>query len=208
MTNDKPDMLAALARFTSEDSTHAHYDAWADRYEDDLIGRVGYSAHIIGAAALADALPERGASIIDIGCGTGLVGAELARHGFQRIDGLDISEDMMALADAKGCYRNLMAGDVMAGLDMADATYEAAICVGSFAPGHLGPAAFREIIRLVRPGGPIIIFMNAQPYVDDGYQFHVDRLVAEGRWHVDGIDTVNYMAALDRPGKLIRARRA
>jgi SAM-dependent methyltransferase len=207
-------MLAPLRDFQPGDSTEAHYDAWAPDYDRDLLERCGYSAHVIAADAFAVANPDRHLRIIDIGCGTGLVGAELRRHGFTHIDGLDISADMLSQAAAKQVYGQLLAGDVRAGTRLADGTYladgayEAAICVGSFAPGHLGPAALTEIARLVRPGGAIVIFMNAAPYVTEDYAGAIERLAAQGAWRVERIESMNYMAALDRPGKLIVAHRA
>ncbi len=202
------DMLAALGDFRPGDSTEAHYDVWAENYDRDLVTKYGYSAHLIGAEAFAAANADRGLCVIDIGCGTGLVGVELRRHGFVRIDGLDISRDMLAKARAKQVYRQLITGDVMSGTTLEDGAYEAAICVGSFAPGHLGPAALREITRVVRSGGSIVIFMNAAPYAAEGYENHVRELESKGIWVVESIEKRNYMSSVDRPGILIRAHRA
>jgi SAM-dependent methyltransferase len=208
MSQSPKGMLAQLASFRPGDSTRAHYDAWADEYERDLVEKYGYSAHVIGAKAFAEANADRGQSVIDVGCGTGLVGVELRRHGFTLVDGLDISQEMMAKALDKKVYRRLIAGDVMAGTGIDGGAYDAAICVGSCAPGHLGPAALREIARMVKSGGSIVIFMNAAPFRDEDYASYIDRLVDEGVWTVEAIETMNYMAELDRPGKLIRARRS
>jgi len=200
-------MLAALHAFKPGDSSRAHYDAWAADYDRDLLERCGYSAHVIGADAFAAGNSDRSLRIIDIGCGTGLVGMELRRHGFSVVDGLDISADMLAQAAAKQVYRQLLTGNVMAGTSLADGSYQAAICVGSFAPGHLGPAALAEIARLVEPGGPIVIFMNAAAYVAENHAAMIGRLAAERVWQVERIDSMNYMSAFDRPGMLIQARR-
>ena len=201
------DMLDALRQFQPGDTSQAHYDAWAPDYERDLLQRCGYSAHVIGARAFAAANPDRGIRIIDVGCGTGLVGAELRQYAFTCIDGLDISADMMAQAAAKQVYRRLIRGDLMAGAPVAQGSYDAAICVGSFAPGHLGPAALGTIARLVRPGGCVVIVMNAAPFIAEDYAGAIQRLVEERVWAIEGIDSLNYMAAFDRPGKLILAWR-
>lgn len=210
------DMLVALGEFKIGDSTEGHYDAWASDYDRDLLERCGYSAHRIAAAALATLEPRRDLAVVDVGCGTGLVGVELASLGFTVIDGLDISAEMLAQANAKGIYRTLTMADMM--IDRSNTPsasdvpshlqYDAAICAGSFAPGHLGPRAIDRIAALTRPGGPIVIVMNAVPFETEPYAQHLEHLVDTGVLVIHRIDTLNYMSAFDRPGKLIVAQRA
>ena len=201
-------MLSKLGQFKPGDKTDKHYDEWAKTYEQDLLNTVGYTAHVLGAQAFARVCTDRSAAIVDIGCGTGLVGVELKQLGFSNIDGLDISADMMAIAAEKSVYQNLIAGDMNAGVSVPDRSYDAAICVGSFAPGHLAPSCLPEIIRLVKYGAPIVIFMNAAPYQAENYEDHIRALETQGLWSVTSIDTMNYMSALDRPGKLITATKS
>ena len=85
--------------------------------------------------------------------------------------------------------------------------YDAVICVGSFRLGHLGPEAFPNLVALARPGAPVVIFMNAERYVDQDYARHVAAFERDGVWVVTRIEDHNYMDALERPGKLILARR-
>lgn len=184
-----------------------HYDDWADTYESDLLGSYGYCAHEIAVSALAELVPDRTATLIDVGCGTGLVGAELAAKGFSRIDGVDISEGMIAKAAARGLYRTLITGTVGEGGAPLGASYDAVICVGSFGLGHLGPEAMRALSDLAREGGHIVIFMNAEPYELEDYESHIREMERGGVWTVIRIEDHNYMQALDRPGKLILARR-
>ena len=42
--------------------------------------------------------------ILDIGCGTGLIGKYLAQKGFKHMVGLDVSPMMLAKARSKGVY--------------------------------------------------------------------------------------------------------
>jgi SAM-dependent methyltransferase len=201
-------ILSKLADYEAQrKSTKPLYDKWSKNYEADLLNNLGYTAHIIAADALANLLPNRDAAIIDIGCGTGLVGLELTRRGFKAIDGIDISEDMLAYADAKAIYGNLVVGNMNVGTHLADQSYDAAICAGSFAPGHLGPESYPEIIRLVRPAGPIVIFMNGVHYIDDQYEQHILALEQQGLWQIVEISSHNYMSAIERPGQLIVMRK-
>ena len=196
------DMLVALGEFKIGDSTEGHYDAWASDYDQDLLERCGYSAHRIAAAALAALEPRRDLAVVDVGCGTGLVGVELASLGFTVIDGLDISAEMLAKAKKKRIYRTLAIADMMSGATSSGTCdfppmrcYDAAICAGSFAPGHLGPTAIANIARLTRSGSPIIIFMNAVPFEAEHYARYLDQLIQEKILVVDRIDTMNYMSS-------------
>lgn len=49
--------------------------------------------------------------------------------------------------------------------------------------------------------------MNADYFVADGYQAHLDALAERSVWQILEVSTHNYMAALDRPGRLIIAQR-
>lgn len=200
-----------LAQVTGKDVTidpAEHYDGWAKSYDHDLLNEYGYSAHKIAVAAFATHVTDTGVSIIDVGCGTGLVAIELRQLGFQTIDGVDISEGMLAEAKKTGIYRNLILQNVEKASAVPDGTYDALICVGSFGVGHLPPTAMADLARMVKPGAPIVIFMNAEPYIDEDYASHIAAMEKRHIWSVHAIEDHNYMSALDRPGKLIIAERS
>lgn len=202
------EILLKLSAYEAERKpTKSLYDEWAHNYENDLVNTLGYTAHIIVANALAALLQPRHLSIIDIGCGTGLVAQQLSQHGFTSIDGIDISQDMLAHAKTKSIYRRLLLGDMNTGTEIADETYDAAICAGSFAPGHLGVDCFSEIIRFVRSGGAIIVFMNDVHFVQGNYETRIRALEKQGIWEIIEISRHNYMSAVERPGRLIVARK-
>ena len=184
-----------------------HYDGWAASYDRDLLQEYGYSAPRIAAEALAGVLPDRDALILDVGCGTGLAGRELARLGFSRFVGVDVSSGMLAEAGKTGLYQRLVCVDAEAEGPGEEGAYDAVISVGSFGLGHMGPEAMAALARSARTGGPVVIFMNAEPFADQDYAAAISRMEAEGLWQVTGITGHNYMEALDRPGKLIVAHR-
>lgn len=184
-----------------------HYDAWAASYDRDLVEEYGYRAHRIAVEAFAELQPDTAARIIDVGCGTGLVGLELAKRGYGHLDGVDISDGMLAEAAKTGFYRELIRQDAEKAPAPEQDAYDAVISVGSFGIGHLGPEAIARLIALARPGAPIVIFMNAEPYVDQDYTRHVRELERGVAWTIARIEDHNYMDALVRPGKLILAHR-
>ena len=201
-------MLGRLAEYEEAGApTATLYDEWSESYEHDLLVRYGYTAHSIAVDAFARMCPDRSAEVVDVGCGTGLVGVELARLGFATFDGVDISEPMQNIARSKGVYRRVFTGDLTSPTSIENGAYQGAICVGSFAPGHLGPSSLAEIARCVESGGPIVIFMNGVHFIADNYEQHIEKLVERDVWRVEEITSHNYMSALDRPGRLIVVRR-
>ena len=199
--------VATLTAMTAGDDAHEVYEAWAPTYEADLVGGYGYTAHRIAAEGMAGACPERAAEILDVGCGTGLVAVELAARGFSTIDGLDASARMIAEARAKGVYRRLREGDVRDPAAVAPGRYDAAIAVGVFGGGHVGPEDLECFARPVRTGGAIVLFANGIPWVEDDYPRCLRRLEERGVWTVEHTREANYMDRIERPGWLVVARR-
>lgn len=103
MSNKPSNVLKKLAAYEAANiSTQPLYDEWSQTYEQDLVGNLGYTGHLIAARALAEFAPDKAASIIDIGCGTGLVGQTLKTLSYSHIDGIDFSEKMLKVARPKG----------------------------------------------------------------------------------------------------------
>ncbi|HEY8207598.1 MAG TPA: class I SAM-dependent methyltransferase, partial [Myxococcaceae bacterium] len=48
----------------------------------------------------------------DLGCGTGRTGSWLKEHGVQRIDGIDLTPEMLEKARARGVFASLSVADV------------------------------------------------------------------------------------------------
>src|SRR5258707_9591773 len=64
-------------------------------------------------------------TILDLGCGTGLVGEvfkDLAAGG--RLDGIDLAPRMIEAARARGIYDDLILGDLEAALHAEGASYD------------------------------------------------------------------------------------
>lgn len=88
------------------------FDDYADRFETSLVEKLDYSvpqklAKLIGKAAKGGVFD----TIVDIGCGTGLLGVEI-RTFANRLEGFDISQNMLAKAEEKGLYDHLEQADL------------------------------------------------------------------------------------------------
>jgi len=146
------------------------YSDWAGDYDQDLDDNYGYVAPKVTARALARVLDDKKARILDAGAGTGLVGQSLAELGFRNLDALDFSVDMLAEAEKKGVYGNLMHVNLNEPLKIKDNEYDAVICVGTFTYGHVQPKALDELIRITRPGGYLCFTVRDGAYEEHGYR--------------------------------------
>ncbi|KEJ88382.1 class I SAM-dependent DNA methyltransferase [Sulfitobacter donghicola] len=88
------------------DSTRQLYDDWSASYEVE-IGENGYATPKRCAEALAEFAPDKSLPLLDFGCGTGLAGLALRNAGFETIDGVDLSSEMINQAKSKNIYRTL-----------------------------------------------------------------------------------------------------
>ena len=70
------------------------YAAWATEYDSDLIDGHGYRAPHDAVAGFLALNLDKDARILDVGCGTGMVGLLLRDAGFTTIDGADLSDEM------------------------------------------------------------------------------------------------------------------
>lgn len=168
------------ARNTAE--TRAFYTDWAETYDADLTGEHDYVQPRRCAEMLARFLPDREAAILDIGCGTGLCGAALAVAGYHTVDGCDLTPGMLAKARDRGLYRRLFEADLnVPPLDAADGAYGAAVAVGVFSFSLIHPDAMDEILRLLAPGAPLIVGVNATFFEEGTLTRKLDALGAAGR---------------------------
>ena len=184
-----------------------HYDSWAESYNKDLLEQYGYCAHKLAVNAFQKVHANRKKPIIDVGCGTGLVGLEMARIGYETIDGLDVSKGMLDKARALGIYRKLFQKRIGCKNLSTLAGYSGVLCVGSFGLGHMLKDDILPLIKMAASNAPIVIFMNAEPFETQGYITTLKRLIKEGLWIIERLEDHNYMSALNRPGKLIVGRR-
>jgi ubiquinone/menaquinone biosynthesis C-methylase UbiE len=97
-------------------------------------------------------LGEGSGSLLDVGCGTGSFTAALTERGWDAI-GVDISEDMLRLARERG-VRTVHADATS--LPFEDASFEAAVSVFTNTDLDDLAAAVQEIVRVLRPGAPLV----------------------------------------------------
>ncbi|AYC99532.1 methyltransferase [Neorhizobium sp. NCHU2750] len=85
------------------------FDDYADRFDTALVEKLDYSVPGKLAALVVPHAPF--VLTVDLGCGTGLFGAEI-RDRTERLEGFDLSQNMLAKAEEKGLYDHLAQSDL------------------------------------------------------------------------------------------------
>lgn len=100
----------ALTRAPAEYVT-SYFDDYADEFDAHLVGMLGYRLPEMIQPFIA-AAGRSFASILDLGCGTGLAAPALASLG-SNLTGVDISKNMLQKARGRGLYRALIQADAI-----------------------------------------------------------------------------------------------
>jgi predicted TPR repeat methyltransferase len=163
---DKHDLDAAYLLRTPDDNRR-FYSEWAESYDKGFVDAQDYLLPV----RVADAFASAGGCgpVLDVGAGTGLVGARLAAHRVGPVDGVDISPEMLAKAEQKRVYSRLFSGNVLQRIDAGDGTYAGIVSSGTFTLGHVGPEALPELIRVARPGAVFVLSIRDAHYREAGF---------------------------------------
>ena len=179
------------------------YDEWAKTYDADLLGETQeYVAPVLTAKTVMSANGNVAGKILDAGCGTGLAGMALQREGAKTIDGLDISPEMLKLAEKTGAYRSLEVANLNQEIPKPDNAYDIVTCVGTFTQGHVKPSpALKEFVRVTKSDGIVVATIRSDIWESDGYAAEVERLKESGLVDVVGAEDADY-----RKGVGVKAR--
>lgn len=100
------------------------FDDYADRFDHALVEKLEYCAPQVLADALARTVDRRGGlAIMDAGCGTGLAASVLKPYA-SRLDGVDLSQAMVARAAERGLYDDLAVGELVGTLAARQGAYD------------------------------------------------------------------------------------
>lgn len=125
------------------DETAPRYDS---RYQEIQVAKLKY---------LSNYLPEKINKLLDVGCGTGLLLAEMEWRADEAF-GVDLSAGMLEIAKRR-CRRAKLVQADAEHLPFADETFDCVISFTLLQNLSDPPAAVREMARVLKKGGTAII---------------------------------------------------
>ena len=143
-------LYSALKGLTTNSAPRAYvenlFDKFAINFEESLVEKLEYR---IPKKIAEIIIPKNQdislGSILDLGCGTGLIGNEL-KDNCSKIDGIDLSKSMLQKAKTKNIYNNLKHTDIIEFLSTKNLEYDYFIAADVFV--YIGDLS--EIFKLIK----------------------------------------------------------
>ena len=161
------------------DDSRELYASWAATYDKE-VQKNGYVTPERVANALKDVVTDQSDFILDYGCGTGLSGSALQAVGFKNIDGLDVSQEMVSLAEKKSIYKNLTVFDPSTKIPVHPDQYKIIAAIGVIGAGAAPLQVFDGLFALLPQNGLFAFSFNDHTLNDPNYEKKVKNYLSNG----------------------------
>jgi len=173
-----------------------HYDEWARTYEDDLVNDMEYVAHKDAGDIFIDVVEDKTLKVLDVACGTGLVGEYLKNKGYMNIDGVDFSNEMLVVSEERAVYQALWQHDFTQPAKVKK-LYDALICVGLFSFDIPRISDLHNVVNCVSPGGYCIVTVNGAAWTQLDLEKEV---MAESIKHAFSVEQTLHAGYIQKEG--------
>ena len=193
--NIKPDcgeaihMLATLTGETTSSAprnyVEALFDGYAEDFENSLIDQLEYKIPLLIAdMILKNHSDDLLGKVLDLGCGTGLVGKEVKQF-CSHLVGIDLSNSMLEHARRKDVYDELMQSDILEYLSTEDLNFDYFISADVFV--YMGDLS--EVFRLIksrnRSGGTLMF--STEHNSKDGFFLEPSGRYSHSKEYIDSL---------------------
>lgn len=183
MTTEKQRALDLVYGASTPDQLHDAYAVWANEYDRET-AELGYGLPFMIAAWVARYVPRGAEPMLDAGCGTGLSGPYLRALGYDDIEGLDMSGEMLEIARARKVYRDLKQAGLGGPLPWPDEHFAAFLSTGVFTEGHAPASSLDELVRITKKRGHAIFTVRDTVLETGGFRDKFSEMEAQRRWRL------------------------
>jgi len=186
-----------IYKLKTKDEVMKYYDEWGnkDKYNKDMIDW-DYTGPKETVNTFKKYAKNKDILIFDAGCGTGLVGKELKKFGYNNFHGADLSQTLLDSVP-KDLYKKLDKIDLNQSIKTEDNFYDAVMCVGTFTFGHVKSNALDEFLRITKNKGLICFTINEGIHEEYGFDKKIKKLTDKNLWTKKEFFKSNYIASKD-----------
>lgn len=172
-------LLAALRSITPDRAPASYvrdtFDSYAENFDLHLVEHLKYRTPEMLAGLIQNKLnlENQALNILDLGCGTGLFGEQI-KHLKKRLVGIDLSSKMIAKAEERKIYDELIVGDLLDHMAKATAgQFQLIVATDVF--NYVGNllSVFQQASRLLDAGTWLAFSLEAAR--DDANDFTLDK---------------------------------
>ncbi len=196
MKKRQPDVEKFDQRLTKVYSTDVNkeqqYDEWAADYESDLVNDLEYVAHKEASDIFVDYVTDKNSRVLDVACGTGLVGEYLKCQKYKYVEGVDFSKEMIVIAKARNVYQHLWQHDFTGAAEVKN-LYDSLICVGMFSFTIPKINHMHHVVNCVEPGGCCIITVNGAAWEQLNLEPEVIQEAKDHQFSIEHIIETQYI---------------
>ncbi|MBO3758215.1 class I SAM-dependent methyltransferase [Ciceribacter sp. L1K22] len=204
MSERRSEGLEKVYAAQSGDELASAYSTWSTDYDRENLSS-GYCLPFMISAWVSRHVPRDAGPLLDAGCGTGLSGPAMRALGYPVVEGLDFSEEMLALAAHREAYDVLKRATLGETLPWPDDHFAAFFSTGVFTEGHAPASGLYELCRITRPGGHAVFTVRDKVFDSGGFAGVFERLSSRGIWTPVEESPLFRAYAIDEPDVLLKA---
>jgi predicted TPR repeat methyltransferase len=182
-------LMAALTGENPESPIEGYvrrlFDASAATFDEDLVRKLGYDVprEMVAVLRAMDAGPEGVWDVLDLGCGTGLVGVEIVSQ-CRHLVGIDLAPNMIQRCRDREVYTHLHCADLLEGLaneEKRRSRYHVVTAADVFIYVGKLDTVVPAVRRVLHPGGLFAFSAEALESIEADWS-HGYRLGVMGRY--------------------------
>lgn len=174
------------------------FDHYAPTFDAHLVDKLGYQVprQLVDLIAASPCGQRHDLRVLDLGCGTGLVGAAIKPHAAELV-GVDLSPKMLERAAQKNVYNRLVCADLVSMMQSEpDAHYDIILAADVFIYVGVLDDVVTQAQRLLKPGGMLCFSVESSSSPDAGYVLQQSGRYAHAQHYLDHLRQAHHFGPI------------